>query len=155
MKFFNALDGSHYPVSRIRRIGYREHVVDQGGMGKAKVFNVYLDDDVTVEVYGGTRDRLVRMGTVISAALGYRAFTLHGLTTEDIHAEMVIAWAISDDLTPSPITPSGVWKGVSNCDHVLTPDGQVISSWGDTWPTLQAYVDDPEVQSGLAERAKQ
>lgn len=153
MMFFNGYDGRSYPVARIRSISGQGRDVSIGG-GRGTLFTVYLERDEEVSIYAKTRDRLLDTGEIIPAAPGFRTLIIHGPTADRVSTAPVIAWTLGHDLTPAPITPSGVWDGVSNCELVQDPDGRVIANWGDTWPSIQAFLDDPEIAATRAGEAK-
>lgn len=132
MKFFESLQGVHYPVAGITSIG-RERERDNGGW-KRKLRTVHLEGGDTAEIDSHEFDRLITEDRAfVQAQPGY--FLLHRYHdpdgAADTWSEPIIVFYIGRYGSPDAITPNTTIDEIDGrstlFNATLCPNGQVLA----------------------------
>lgn len=132
MQFFLADDGRYYPVSAV------ESYQRTFGEGGATELLVSLNSsDARVKVTQYEAESLLHAGNpAVAAAPGFFYLGLDvGEYGKSIWLRPLVAWVVSLDDAPVPITANGARDGVSNDYAIVQPDGSVIEQ------SLEQYAD--------------
>jgi hypothetical protein len=143
--FFEADDGTLYPVKRIASI-LAEARGDKSRITGGSVRLINLDDGTTVAAHSHAVAALLRRPAKVFDALP-ETFILH---ITEVHQPRytktpVIAWSLGLDGVVYPITPDGVNDNLDNMHYILTPDGTVTQGEVGSWRSIDVWLSDEEV----------
>ncbi|MBO9560810.1 MAG: hypothetical protein J7515_19775 [Caulobacter sp.] len=142
--FFEADDGTLYPVERIASILAPGGDVSRLTGGSVRL--ITLDDGTTVAAYAHAVTTLLRRPAKVFEALP-ETFILR--VTEVAQPRYtktpVIAWSLGLDGILYPITPDGVNDNTDDTHYVLTPDGTVTQGEIGSWLSIDTWLKDEEV----------
>ncbi len=143
MILIEAKNGRHYPANRIVSIGPSEVRRGEG------ITELELEGVGYVEFYSWRIDAFLRQpDRTLEVQPGTYIVRLDDESPEGIWKTLMVGWSVAQDGKLYPVTVHGVNDLEDIAHFILTPDGRVTQSEGDTWESVEVFV-----QSHREERA--
>lgn len=132
MSFFEAIDGTFYPISKI--INYRKL-----GDGKSIRVKIGMDEWVDVDESLGAIENAG--AAVVKSEPGTYYIGLLGNGSEGVWFEPVIAWMVMLTGAVKPITANGLEAGSINEYAIASPDGSVSRTEDREYDSFVEFLD--------------
>lgn len=144
MAFFEAIDGSNYPIGQIAAISKAEEVLFTNGR-KGKIHRVSLLNGDEVEVNPAIISEVINGPTHTFPALPDTSIIDYDPSTPgEVHKWPVLGWAVTS-LGVQPLTMNGI-HGESTIPDVLLPNGRVLT-YDNHWEGLEDWLEDQRAKS--------
>lgn len=139
--FFEDVEGRHFPVSMIARIGVGTMKKVQGKGVEQLVHPVTLSDDRVVEIGQYQAERLMRAPAhLIPAQPGTYMLFAGERRSDPVATAPVLAWSPAWDGMLTPWTVNGADDGGTEPGAVRHPSG-TVTDYDQIWPSVAAWLD--------------
>ena len=134
--FFETRNDRSLPISDIKEIRFWRRD------GNERIYAVEVKgSDNVFEISEDVREKILNMPVAfIAAQIGTCLIDANDPTSEPMMDD-VVAWAISSDGVPTPVTIGGLYSGTTNDWAVLMPSGRVEHQGLSTYENVEQYVE--------------